>query len=247
MTKINPILRLFYLLRALVFYIVMAISILIGVAGILLMSPFPFPARFFVIQHWSKFMLVSCRWICGLKYEFEGLENIQNPPFIVFSKHESAWETVVFSGIFPMNCFITKKELIYIPVFGWAFGLSNHIPIDRKQGIRSLKKVIEHGKKRLSKGISIILFPEGTRVPPGENPPFHAGGAALVKGTGSKIIPVAHNAGQCWRRNSFIKYPGIIRVKVGKPIDTTGMSAKQINKVAHEWIAHTMQELENAN
>lgn len=244
MTKPNIFQHIFYLIRAFVFYIVMAISILLGVAGILLMTPFPFAARFGVIRVWSKFMAFSCRWICGLRYELIGEANIKNPPFIIFSKHQSAWETIVFSGLFPKNCFITKKELLYIPIFGWAFGLAKHIPIDRSQGIRSLKKVTEIGKKRLDAGISIILFPEGTRVSTGEDPKFHAGGAALVKGTGSKIVPVAHNAGQFWRRNSFIKIPGKITVIVGEPIDTTGMSAKEINRISHEWMVKNMAKIE---
>lgn len=244
MTKIHPVCYFVLLIRATIFYLWMAISILLGVAGILLMSPFPFRARFEVIRIWSKSMAITCRWICGLRYEIKGLENIKNPPFIVFSKHQSAWETIVFSGLFPKNCFITKKELTYIPVFGWAFWLANHIPIDRKQGIRSLKKVTEIGKKRLRDGISIILFPEGTRVPPGENPKFHAGGVALVKGTGSKVLPVAHNAGQFWRRNSFIKVPGKITVIIGEPIETENLSAKEINRVTHEWMTRTMSELE---
>lgn len=189
-------------------------------------------------------MLYSAKYICGLDFEIHGLENLKNPPFIILSKHQSAWETIVFSGLFPTNCFVTKRELIFIPIFGWAFGLSKHIPIDRKQGLKSIKKISEIGLKRLQEGISIILFPEGTRVKPCENPEFHKGGALLVKGTGSPIVCVAHNAGHCWSRQSFLKTPGKITVMISEPMETKDLSIKEINSLAHGWISRAMKELE---
>lgn len=238
--------KLFNMLRAILFYLWMAITIVIGVALVLLTWPLPFKvARFVVIRTWSKVMLVSCRVICGLRYRIEGLENIKNPPFIIFSKHQSAWETIVFSSIFPANCFITKKELTYIPIFGWGFWAAKHIPIDRKKGLKALKQVNKDGQKRLDDGISIIVFPEGTRVAPGEYPDFHKGGAMLVKATQSPIICVTHNAGRCWRRNSFTKTPGLITVRISEPMPTEGLSVKEINQMAYDWITKNAKEIEN--
>ncbi len=240
------IFKLFLALRAVIFYLVMAITILIGVSLVFITWPLPFSrGRFQVIKIWSRFMALTGKYICGLAYEIQGLENLSNPPFIVFSKHQSAWETICFSGIFPPNCFITKKELTYIPIFGWAFGLSKHIPIDRSQGRKAIQKISEQGLKRLKENISIILFPEGTRVPPFENPEFHKGGSLLVKSTGSPIICVAHNAGHFWKRNSFLKTPGKIIVKISPPMQTTGLSIKEINQMAYDWICQAMAEIEN--
>lgn len=235
------------IIRAVIFYIWISITIVIGVIGTLLAWPLPFKsARFYVIRAWSKVMLWSSWLICGLRYKFEGLENIKNPPFIIFAKHQSAWETLVLSSIFPVNCFITKKELTYIPIFGWAFWAAMHIPIDRAKGLKALKKVNRYGQSRIKDGISIILFPEGTRVPPYENPPFHKGGAMLVKATKSPIVCVAHNAGHCWRRNSFIKTPGLITLRISEPMSTEGLSVNDINQMAYDWISKNMKELEKS-
>jgi len=237
--------KFFLVLRAIFFYLIMAITILIGVSLVFVTWPLKFSqGRFLVIKTWSKLMLYTAKYVCGLDFEIRGLENLSNPPFIILSKHQSAWETIVFSGIFPPNCFVTKRELIFIPIFGWAFGISKHIPINRKQGREAIRKISEMGSQRLKEGISIILFPEGTRVKPYENPEFHKGGALLVKATGSKIICVAHNAGHCWRRQSFLKTPGKITVIISAPMETAGLSMSEINKLAHDWIELNMKEIE---
>ena len=239
---------IFLALRAVLFYLVMAATILIGVLLVFLTWPLPFSkGRFLIIRTWSRLMAQSAKYICGLDYEIQGLENLAHPPFIIFSKHQSAWETITFSGIFPPNCFITKKELIYIPIFGWAFGISKHIPIDRKKGSAAIKKISELGRQRLQEGISIILFPEGTRVAPLESPEFHKGGAILVKATESPIICVAHNAGHLWRRNSFLKIPGKIKIIISEPMPTTGLSVREINQMAYDWITATMKKIEIQN
>lgn len=234
------------IVRAVIFYLIMAITILIGVSLVFLTAPLPFSwGRFRVIKTWSRFMAKMGKYLCGLDYEIIGLEHLKHPPFIIFSKHQSAWETITFSGIFPPNCFITKKELTYIPIFGWAFWISKHIPINRKAGKKAIAQICEEGAKRLKQGISIILFPEGTRVAPGQHPEFHKGGAILVKSTGSPIICVAHNAGQFWRRNGFLKTPGKIKVIISPPMETKNLSIKEINDMAYQWITQKMAELEH--
>jgi len=232
-------------IRAILFYLILLITVLIGVLLVFITWPLPFRmGRFLVIKIWSKLIVLAAKYICGLDFEIQGLKHLDNPPFIIFSKHQSAWETIAFSGIFPTNCFITKKELIYIPIFGWAFGISKHIPIDRKQGLKSLKDVSEQGKKRLAEGISIILFPEGTRVKPFENPMFHKGGAMLVKNTESPILCVAHNAGHFWKKNAFLKTPGKIKVIISPPMQTKGLSIQQINQMAYDWMVDAMKKIE---
>jgi 1-acyl-sn-glycerol-3-phosphate acyltransferase len=162
----------------------------------------------------------------------------------VLSKHQSAWETLAFQEIFPPFVFILKRELLWIPLFGWGLALLKPIAIDRDAGRRALDQVVSQGRARLEQGIWVVVFPEGTRVAPGHRRRYKSGGAALAAETGYPVVPVAHNAGVFWPKRSFIKKPGTIRVVIGPPIPTKGKSADEVLDQAEEWIEQTMARLE---
>lgn len=235
----------FLFLRAVLFYCIFMTLAAIATSLLYLSLPFPFKARLTISRAWSKAMLWSAKVVCGLKYQVIGFENIpEAPPVIFLSKHQSAWETITFLGMLPSNCFVFKKSLLKIPIFGWGMAICHHIPVDRNAGLRAFKAVIEKGKQRLKEGLSIIIFPEGTRVAPKTNVKFYKTAASLAKSTGAQVIPIAHNSGSCWRRNSFLKTPGLITVVIGKPINTTALSTDEINDAAYDWIKNTMATIE---
>jgi 1-acyl-sn-glycerol-3-phosphate acyltransferase len=165
-----------------------------------------------------------------------GAENIPKKPTIVLSKHQSAWETLAFQQIFPPQVWVLKKELLHFPFFGWGLAMTSPIAINRSQGKAALKQIIRQGRDRLQKGLWIIIFPEGTRIDPGKKGRYGIGGAWLATNTGVSVVPVAHNAGVLWGKNSFIKFPGTITVSIGEPIDPAGMDANELNNKVEEWI-----------
>jgi 1-acyl-sn-glycerol-3-phosphate acyltransferase len=184
--------------------------------------------------------------ICGLRYRVSGLENLpQDRACVIMSKHQSAWETIAFRGLFPANqAWVLKKELMFVPVFGWALAVLKPIAINRGSARQALKQVIDQGRIKLQNGQHVIIFPEGTRVAPGEHQRYGVGGAMLAEKAGhSPVLPVAHNAGVFWRRRDIRKYPGTIDVVVGEVIDTTGMSAGQITQQVEEWVEGKLAEL----
>ena len=192
--------------------------------------------RYRVISGWSHIMLFLARFICGVRYCVLGTENIPRKPTIVLSKHQSAWETLAFQQIFPPQVWVLKKELLHIPFFGWGLAMTSPIAINRSRGKAALKQIIRQGRDRLQKGLWIIIFPEGTRIDPGKKGRYGIGGAWLATNTGVSVVPVAHNAGVLWGKNSFIKFPGTITVSIGEPIDPAGMDANELNNKVEEWI-----------
>ena len=192
--------------------------------------------RYRVISGWSHIMLFLARFICGVRYCVLGTENIPKKPTIVLSKHQSAWETLAFQKIFPPQVWVLKKELLHIPFFGWGLAMTSPIAINRSQGKAALKQIIQQGRDRLQKGLWVIIFPEGTRIDPGKKGRYGIGGAWLSTSTGVSVVPVAHNAGVLWGKNSFIKFPGTITVSIGEPIDPAGMEANELNNKVEEWI-----------
>lgn len=182
--------------------------------------------------------------ICGIRYRVIGKEHYPKQAAIYIAKHQSAWETIAFPHILPPNCFVNKKSLMNIPFFGWGMRICKHIPIDRASSISAFKKVVALGRERIKEGISVIIFPEGTRVAPGAHPKFHKTAVMLAKEAGAPLVPVAHNSGSCWRRNSFLKYPGTITVVIGAPIDSSRYSNEELNTQVYEWIKTTVTQLE---
>lgn len=214
-------------------------------AGIIALLTFPLKplTRYRIISQWARLMMLWVRVCCGLKFRVLGAENIPATPAIILSKHQSAWETMAFQRIFPPQVWVLKRELLRIPFFGWGLAMTSPIAIARGAGKEALKQLIEQGKQRLAAGFWVVVFPEGTRVKPGERGRYGIGGAMLAVHSGAPVLPVAHNAGEFWGKNAFLKYPGTITVSVGKPIDPTGMKPAELNQRVEEWIETEMLRL----
>lgn len=202
-------------------------------------------ARYRVISGWARLNVAAARLICGIRYRVIGAENIPAEPCIILAKHQSAWETLAFQVILPPHVWVLKRELLRVPFFGWGLAMLSPIAIDRASGTRALKQTLEQGRERLHNGFSIMIFPEGTRIPPGARGRYHPGGAWLAIKTGVPVLPVAHNAGECWRRNAFLKHPGMITVSIGAPIPPRGLEANELIAQVENWIEREMRRLES--
>ena len=212
--------------------------------SLLALCTFPFPplTRYRIIKGWALIMLAVLKNVCGIRYRVQGAERIPAQPCIIMSKHQSAWETLAFQAIFPPQVHVLKRELLWIPFFGWGLAMVSPIAIDRRARGRALRQMIEQGGDRLARGFFVIVFPEGTRVAPGSRGRYRPGGAILAKETGAAILPVAHNAGLCWPRHTFLKRPGTITVSIGNPINAS-TPEEAIRKV-EEWIEAEMLRLD---
>jgi 1-acyl-sn-glycerol-3-phosphate acyltransferase len=228
-------------LRSLLFYVGIILAILVFAPLSLMILPLPYPQRYRVMTKWGLFVIWWLRKTCNLNYQVYGLENLPTTAAIVLSKHQSAWETIAFQQIFPTQVWLLKRELFWIPLFGWALATLNPIAINRRRIHQSMQYIIEQGKQRLAQGLWIIIFPEGTRVVPGQQQRYGIGGALLAAQSGYPVVLVAHNSGQFWPSRGFIKRPGTIQVIIGPRLESTGKSAKEINLLAENWIEETMQ------
>ncbi|MBC8519413.1 MAG: 1-acyl-sn-glycerol-3-phosphate acyltransferase [Gammaproteobacteria bacterium] len=232
-------------LRSLLFFVGMVISAPVITLLALLVAAFPFPVRYRIITLWATFVIWWLKITCKLNYKISGVEHIDNSKAaIIFSKHQSAWETMAFQRIFPPQVWVLKRSLLWVPFFGWGLALLKPVAIDRQAGRKALQQVVDQGIERLKAGIWVVIFPEGTRLAPGTKKRFAKGGATLAAGSGYPVIPVAHNAGTFWPRRGLLKKPGTIEVHIGRPIETTGLSANEINRRAEEWINSEMEKLE---
>ncbi len=210
----------------------------------ILSYPLPFKKRYYFISLWPRFLIWSLGVICQLKYQVHGQIPLDKQPVIIFSKHQSAWETFALQKIFPfLQTWVAKRELAWIPLFGWALLLIDPILLNRKQGKKALKYLLDKGQSCLQQQRNIMIFPEGTRVAPNENVDYKIGGAMLAAKTATPIICVAHNSGDYWGRKSWLKKAGIIHVVISPPIITQGKKALHINQESKQWIDTTMQEI----
>ncbi|MEY3747908.1 MAG: hypothetical protein RL194_1367 [Pseudomonadota bacterium] len=213
--------------------------------GLFAILTFPFPpvTRYRIISVWARSMLWWLRVTCNVRYRVIGREHIPQTPSIVLSKHQSAWETLAFQEIFPPQVWVLKRELLWVPFFGWGLAMTSPIAINRSAGREALKQMVEQGKDRMKKGFWVVIFPEGTRMPPGRKGKYHIGGAWLATHTGTTVVPVAHNAGEYWPKNAFIKRPGTITVSIGQPIESAGLKPDELNQRVEQWIEQEMPRL----
>lgn len=230
-------------LRSLLFLLGQIVTAPIFTLIALLSLPLNPLTRNVLISGWARSMLWWLKVTCNIRHEITGLENIPNMPSIILAKHQSAWETLAFQTIFPTQVYVLKRELLWIPIFGWGLAMSSPIAIDRSAGREALKKLVANGQARLNKGFWVVIFPEGTRKAPGERGKYHIGGAWLATHTQTPVVPVAHNAGEFWAKNSFIKKPGIICVHIGKPIQSAGVKTDVLNSQVEHWIETEMKHL----
>lgn len=231
------------LLRSTLFLLGQVITAPIFTLVALLSLPLSPVTRNVLISGWARSMIWWLRITCNITHEIKGVENIPTTPSIILAKHQSAWETLAFQAIFPTQVYVLKRELLWIPIFGWGLAMSSPIAIDRSSGREALKKLVAQGKARLTKGLWVVIFPEGTRKAPGEHGKYHIGGAWLATHTETQVVPVAHNAGEFWAKNSFIKKPGVIQIHIGKPIQTAGVKTDVLNNQVEHWIESEMATL----
>ena len=199
-----------------------------------------------VIGGWAHANIWLLKVICGLRHEVEGLETLPDQPAVIFSKHQSAWETIAYQTIFPAQAWVLKRSLLYIPFFGWGLAATHPIKIDRATVRKALEQVVKQGIEVLKEGRWVVVFPEGTRIPPGEHGTYHASASLLAVRAGVPLVPVAHNAGDFWQRRSLTKRPGVIRVRIGQPIYPERMKPREMNRQAEKWIRKTMPEISDA-
>lgn len=208
--------------------------------------PFMRPnARYWMAVGWCKSTLFVAHWLTGIRYRVEGYENLPDGPAVLLPKHQSAWETIALPALMPKPlCYVFKRELLYVPFFGWALGMLHMVHINRKDGKNAFDSVIRQGRKRMAEGAWVIMFPEGTRTPVGSQGKYKTGGARFAIGAGAPVVPIAHNAGRVWPRNSFTKYPGTVTVSIGQPIDTQGLTPDQLNERVENWIEAEMRRID---
>lgn len=231
-------------LRSLLFALGMSVSILVFAPLALFTFPLPLARRYAFITQWARFNLWWLRLTCRLDFIVEGAERLPPGPAIVFCKHQSAWETLALQRVFPHQVWLLKRELLWIPLFGWGLALLDPIAIDRKAGRQAITKLVEQGRRHLDAGHWVIIFPEGTRVAPGETGRYGIGGPALAEASAYPIVPVAHNAGSFWPRRGFLKRPGTVRMVIGPTIETRGKRAEEIRDEARTWIETATREIE---
>ena len=233
-------------LRSLIYFILMVISIIVfGLTLAILGWVLPFKINSAIANSWGKFNLVLLKAICGLDYQIRGLENIpSDQACIIMSKHQSAWETIALRGLLPANqAWVLKRELMFVPVFGWALAVVKPIAINRSAGRKAVKQIIDQGLQRLSERRNVIIFPEGTRVAPGSKKRYGIGGGMLAEKADYPVIPIAHNAGVFWRRRGLKKLPGTIQVVIGEAINTQNMTATEIMQQVEDWIEGQVDQL----
>ena len=221
-------------------------SVVTPVYSVVALLTFPFAplTRYRIISSWSRLMIWAAEHICGVRYRVVGIDNVPREPCIIIANHESAWETLAFQVIFPPQVWVIKRELLWVPFFGWGLAMLSPIAIDRTDGVRALRQTLAQGRERLAQGFSIVVFPEGTRSAPGSKGTYHAGGAWLAAHTGASLLPVAHNAGDRWPRKSFLKYPGTVTVSVGPPMrPTSDTKAPELMRRAEAWIENEMRRI----
>jgi len=199
--------------------------------------------RYRIISGWSRLVLYFAKTILGIDWRIEGRENLPSRPSVILAKHQSAWETLAFQHIFPPQVHVLKRELLWIPFFGWGLALMSPIAINRSRGAAALRSIARRGRERLEQGFWVVVFPEGTRVAPGESREYQVGGAWLAAASGAPVVPVAHNAGLYWPRNAFLKRSGTVTLLIGPAVASENRDPKQINAMARAWIEEQQKAL----
>ena len=234
-------------IRSILYLLVQLVTVIPWAFVCLACAPLPLATRYRITVQWPRAMTWAGRWICGLRWEVLGAENLPDGPAILLPKHQSTWETFYLIWAMPRDlCFVFKRELLYVPFFGWGMALLRMIPIDRSKGKDAMAQIVVQGRRRLADGQWIIMFPEGTRSAVGRQGKYKGGGARLAVETGTPVVPIAMNSGECWPRNSFIKKPGLITVSIGKPISPEGLTSAELMQKVETWIESEMRVISPA-
>jgi len=196
---------------------------------------------FKIIRIWLRFSLWALQKICKIDWDVQGMANLPDNPVLVMSKHQSTFETFYLAHALKQPVFVAKRELAYVPCFGWCFWMADSVLISRGAGRSAMRQIEEQSRERFDRGRCVVIFPEGTRRPPGAEPVYRIGGAVVATKLGVKVVPIAHNAGEYWPRLSLIKWPGTIKIRIGPAIDASGRKPDEVLAEVQDWI-ETEQE-----
>lgn len=237
------------LIRSVLHLLWMVVTVIPWATFVIVASLFVSSTRmYWMCAGWLKTAVRGGTAILGIKNRITGYENLpvgSTAPAVLLVKHQSTWETLLMPAIMPHPlAFVFKRELLYIPFFGWSMARMDMIHIDRKDGRRAFSKVVEQGQRLLDQGTWVIMFPEGTRIPRGERGEYKSGGARLAIQTGAPVIPIAVTSAKCWPRKAFIKRPGIVDVSIGKPIPSAGRRPDELMREVEAWIEAEMHRLD---
>ncbi|MEE1865346.1 lysophospholipid acyltransferase family protein [Pseudomonas auratipiscis] len=235
-------------IRIFLFYLLLGTSSLLWCTLSFFIAPFlPFSARYrFINVYWCRFALVLVRVFLNIKVKVSGAENIPKQPCVILSNHQSTWETFFLSAYFSPLSQVLKRELLYVPFFGWAMAMLRPIAIDRDNPKAALRQVASEGDKLLKDGVWVLIFPEGTRVPFGQIGKFSRGGTALAVNAGLPVLPIAHNAGKFWPKQGWNKRAGTIEVVIGAPMYAEGTGPRaiaELNDRAAAWNEQTQRAM----
>jgi 1-acyl-sn-glycerol-3-phosphate acyltransferase len=194
---------------------------------------------------WLRLATWGAQVICGVRYRLQGMENLPDSRVILCPKHQSTWETFAFPCLMPHPlCYVFKRELLYIPFFGWAMGRLDMVHIDRSKRAEAWNKVAEQGRLFMAQGNWVIMFPEGTRIPRGRQGVYKSGATRLAIATDTPVVPIAVTSARCWPRKSFTLRPGLVDISVGKPIPCAGREPDELMREVETWIEAEMRRLD---
>ena len=231
-------------LRAVAFLLFQLVTVVPVAIGCLLCAPLPLHLRYRFTVTWPRMVIWAARTILGIRHRVLGAENLPDAPAIILSKHQSTWETLFYPSYMPHElCYVFKRELLFIPFFGWGIWLLDMIHIDRSRGTDAFEQVVRQGARKLAEGRWLIMFPEGTRTRVGARGRYKTGGPRFAVRTGALVIPIAVNSGECWPRKAFLKRPGLITVSIGPPISPQGKSPDELKREVEHWIEAEMRRI----
>lgn len=240
---------LIHLLRSVLHTLFMAVTVVPWAIAVLVAAPFLNSTQiYWMCAGWLKLAVSSGKLMLGIRNEVIGYENLpvgSTAPAILLLKHQSTWETFCMPTLMPHPlAYVFKKELLYVPFFGWAMGRMDMIHIDRSKRAQAFSKVVEQGQRLLNQGTWVIMFPEGTRIPRGQKGTYKSGGTRLACETGAPVIPIAVTSAKCWPRKAFIKKPGTVEFSIGKPIPSQGREPDELMREVEAWIEAEMRRLD---
>lgn len=229
-------------LRLMLFYAALIpVTIIISTCG-WICAPLPDLYCYKIITSWSRFFIWWVKITCGLNYEVINRDMLPKAPYVVLCNHQSMWETIFMQVLLPPQSWVLKRELLWIPFFGWGLALIKPIAINRSSN-NAVKDTLEKGVQRISQGRCVVFYPEGTRVAPGEQRKYSRSGAALAIAANVPVVPIAHNAGNFWPRGPWVKHPGTITVSIGPVIATATQDATKVTALANAWIDQAKQQM----
>jgi 1-acyl-sn-glycerol-3-phosphate acyltransferase len=240
--------RLLWAVRSALFVLWMSVTVVPWAIAVIIYSAFVRGDKmYWACAGWLKLAMWGCRVICGVKPRVRGMENLPDSGVVLLSKHQSTWETFFYPTCMPKPmAYVFKRELLYIPFFGWAMARMDMIHIDRSKRAEAWNKVAEQGKRLMDEGHWVIMFPEGTRAARGQRGTYKAGGTRLAVATGRPVVPIAVTSAVCWPRKSFLVRPGVVDVSIGKPIPSEGRQPDELMREVEDWIEAEMRRLDPA-